>query len=232
MLFKAIKRAFQQLGDPAFRRVILLGLGLSAVVFLLVLFGLIALLPLIPDSGIGWVDTGIDWLAGLGVPLLFLLVLWLFFPAVMSAVVSFFLDDIIDAVEARYYPGQSGWRRSPWHEVLWLTLRLSLLIIIVNLLALPFYLALLFTGFGTLLLYYLINGFLLGREYFEMAAIRHGTMRDAGVMRKSMRDRAFMGGLVITILFSIPVANLIAPVLGIAIMVHLFHNGRTGKAAS
>ena len=225
---KAISRTFRQVGDPSFRRVILLGLGLSSLVFALILIGLIALLPFIPESGTGWLDTGISWLAGLGVPLLFLLVLWLLFPAVMSMIISFFLDDIIDAVEHRHYPDHAGWRKSPILETLWLALRLSFLIIIVNILALPLYLALLFTGFGTPVLYYLINGYLLGREYYEMAAIRHGTRRDAEWMRKGQRDKAFIGGLTIAVLFSIPVLNLIAPVLGIAIMVHLFHARQKG----
>lgn len=225
---KAISRTFRQVGDPAFRRVTLLGLGLSLLVFILILIGLIALLPFIPASGINWLDTGIAWLAGLGVPLLFLLVLWLLFPAVMSMIISFCLDDIIDAVEKRHYPDRAGWRRSPVLETLWLALRLSFYIVLVNLLALPLYLALLFTGFGTPILYYLINGYLLGREYFEMAAIRHGTRRDAERMRKDQRDLAFIGGLAIAVLFSIPVVNLIAPVLGIAIMVHLFHARRKG----
>lgn len=231
ILAKACSRAFRQIGDPAFRRVVLLSFGLSIAVFGLILAGLIALLPFIPGSNIGWLDTGITWLTGLGVPLLFLVVLWLLFPAVMSMIASFFLDDIIDAVEKRYYPDRMGWRHAPVHETLWLALRLSIFIILVNLLALPLYLALLFTGFGAPVLYYVINGYLLGREYFEMAAIRHGARRDAEQMRKDRRDLAFIGGLAIAVLFSIPVLNLVAPVLGMALMVHLFHARRKGDTA-
>ncbi|GGO07428.1 membrane protein [Iodidimonas muriae] len=226
MMIRAMGLALNQLGDPAFRRVIILGLGLSALVFAAILAGMIALLPLIPESGIGWLDSAVDWLAGLGLPILFLLVLWLLFPAVMTTITSFFLDDVVDAVEAKHYPQAAGWRRSPLIEAIWLAVRLSVLIIVVNIVALPFYLALLFTGFGTLILYLALNSYLLGREYFEMVAVRHASLRDAGRLRKSRRDRALMGGLGISLLFMIPLVNLIAPVLGIAMMVHLFHASR------
>jgi len=229
-ILKAFSLAMGQLDDPAFRKVIGWGVLISVVVFALVLAGLIALVPLIPDSGIGWVDTGVDWLAGLSVPLVFLATLWLFFPAVVSTVVSLFLDEIVDAVEARHYPESSGWRRSSILESIWLALKLSIVILLVNLLALPLYLMLLFTGIGALVLYLGLNGYLMGREYFEMVAIRHARPREAGRLRKGMRDQAFLGGLAISGLFMVPVVNLIAPVLGAAAMVHLFHDARTRGA--
>jgi uncharacterized protein involved in cysteine biosynthesis len=231
-ILRALNLAIGQLNDPAFRRVILLGFGLSLLVFLLLLGGLIALVPLIPESSIGWIDKAVIWLAGLGVPLIFALVTWLLFPAVMTSITSLFLDDVVDAVEALHYPDLAGWRASPLHEAIWLGLRLSLLIVLINLLALPLYLALLFTGFGTLALYLAINGYLLGREYYEMVAVRHATPNNARHLRKQNRDKAFMGGLMIALLFMIPVLNLMAPVIGIAMMVHLFHDSPENKPES
>lgn len=229
-ILQAFSRATAQLDDPAFRKVIAWGVLASAVVFALVLAGLIALVPLIPDSGIGWVDSSIDWLAGLSVPLVFLLALWLFFPPVMSTAVSLFLDEVVDAVEARHYPEAAGWRRVSILESTWLAIKLSIVIILANLLALPLYLALLFTGVGSLAVYLGLNGYLVGREYFEMVAIRHAGPREAGRLRKGMRDQAFLGGLAISGLFMIPVVNLVAPVLGVAAMVHIFHGARARGA--
>jgi len=222
----AFSLALSQLDDPAFRKVIAWGAGLSAVVFVLVLAGLIALVPLIPDSGLGWLDTGIDWLAGLSVVPAFLLTLWLFFPPVMTLAVSLFLDEIAEAVEARHYPHAAGPQRVGLLGEAWLAVKLSLAVLVINLLALPLYITLLFTGIGPLVLYLGINAYLVGREYFEIVAIRHVGAREAGRLRKALRDRVFLGGLGVTGFFMVPVLNLIAPVIGAAAMVHLFHDAR------
>lgn len=232
LIFKAIGRALSQLDDPAFRKVVLLGFALSLAVFAAVLAGLIALVPLIPPTGIGWLDTGIDWFAGLSVPVLFVLALYLFFPAVTTMAMSLFLDDIVDAVEARHYPQTAGWRRSSVLEGTWLALKLSAVIVLVNLAALPVYIALLVTGIGTLLLYLALNGYLMGREYFEIVAVHHGTPRQAARMRRATRDQAFIGGVAIAGLFLVPIVNLLAPVLGAATMVHLFHGARAREAVA
>lgn len=230
-ILSALRLALAQLGDPAFRRVFLLGLVISALVFLLVFALLLALVPLIPDSGIGWLDTAIDWAAGLSLFPLFLLTLWLLFPAVMTGVMSLFLDRIVDAVEAAHYGDTRGIRRSPLLEAVWLAVRLSLLVILFNLVALPLYLVLLFTGFGSLVLYLAINGYLMGREYFEMVAVRHGGLRDAARWRRERKGEAFMAGIVIAALFMVPLVNLAAPVIGAAMMTHLFHGARRRGAA-
>lgn len=226
MIGTAISRSLKQIDDPVFRKVILWGVLGAAAVFIALFSGLAALLPMIPATGIGWLDSAIGWIAGLSLPLLAVLSLWLLFPAVATTVMSFFLEDIVDAVEARHYPEQAGGRASPLVEQVWLALKMMAVIIVVNLLALPAYLALLFTGFGAPLLYLAINAYLLGREYFEVVALRHGNAAGARSMRRGMRDQAFLGGLAIAGLFMVPIANLLAPVLGAAIMVHLFHGGR------
>ncbi len=223
MIAQAISRSMKQLDDPVFRKVILWGLAGAATVFVLLFAGLATLLPMIPETGLGWLDSAIGWIAGLSLPLVGVLSLWLFFPAVATTVMSFFLEDIVDAVEARYYPEQAGGRASPLAEQVWLAIKMMAVIIVVNLLALPAYIALLFTGFGAPLLYLAINAYLLGREYFEVVALRHGNAASARTARRSMRDRAFLGGLAIAGLFMVPVANLLAPVMGAALMVHLFH---------
>jgi len=229
-IVKAFSLALSQLDDPAFRKVIAWGIGVSLLVFVLILAGLTALVPLIPDTGIGWLDTGIAWLAGLSVVPAFLVTLWFLFPPVMTLAVSLFLDEIAEAVEARHYPRAAGPRRVSMLGEGWLALKLSLAMLLINLLALPIYLALLVTGIGPLLLYLAINAYLVGREYFEIVAIRHVGAREAGRLRKRLRDRVLLGGLGVTGVFMIPVVNLIAPVIGAAAMVHLFQDARQRRA--
>ena len=232
-ILTAARLALAQLDDPAFRGVFMLGLIISGIVFLLLLAGLVALVPLVPASGIGWLDSAIDWAAGLSIVPLFLLALWLLFPAVMTSVMSLFLDRVVDAVERRHYGDRRGRRRSPLYEAVWLAVRLSLLVVVLNLLALPVYLALLVTGVGSLALYLGLNGYLLGREYFEMVAVRHGGLRDAARWRRGRKGDVFLAGTVIAALFLLPVANLAAPVIGVAMMTHLFHGTgvpRTGRS--
>lgn len=225
-VFSALGRALGQLDDPVFRRVILYGFLWSMAVFIALLAGLISLLPLIPATGIGWLDIAISWTAGLSAPLFFIASIWLLFPAVMTMVLSLLLDDVVDAVEARHYPESAGWRRSPPMESVWLAVRMSLLVILVNIVALPAYLVLLFTAVGAPLLYLLLNGWLMGREYFEMVAVRHATLGEAGRLRARIGGDSFIGGLAIAGLFLVPFLNLIAPVIGAALMVHQFHAAR------
>lgn len=224
-VLKAAGRAISQFDDPAFRKVILVGIGASAAVMIATFVALLGALQLIPGTGVGWLDSAIEIGADLGLPIVFLLALWLLFPAVMSFVISLLLDDIVEAVERRYYPARRGSRRPSLPESVWLAAKLSLIVLIVNILALPLYVTLWITGIGSLLLYLALNGWLLGREYFEIVALHHLVPADAARLRRIRRGDAFAGGVVIALLFIVPVVNLVAPVIGAAMMTHLFHLG-------
>ena len=89
--------------------------------------------------------------------------------------------------------------------------------------ALPFYLILLFTAVGPLILFLVLNSYLLGREYFELVAVRHFLTQDARKIRRAHRDSVFLAGGLITVMFMIPFLNLLAPIVGAAMMVHVFH---------
>jgi len=162
--------------------------------------------------------------SGLGAVLLTALLIWLLFPAVAIGVISAYMDRIVAVVEAKHYPDAlAGARPLGWGRGAWLGLRSSLRVLIYNLIALPFYLLLLVTGVGTLLLFVAVNGVAFGRDLGEMVASRHGD----GVSRKawlavSRMERAGVGAIV-TGLFMVPIVNLVAPVLGAAMMTHLYH---------
>ena len=143
------------------------------------------------------------------------------------AVLQLFADRIVAAVEARHYPAALASARPVGQgRAALLGVRSAGRAILVNLLALPVYLLLLVTGVGPAIAFFVVNGWLLGRDLGEMVAARH--LRGAAVRdwRTANRSRLFVLGLAETGLFVVPVANILAPVIGAAMATHLFHADR------
>ena len=136
---------------------------------------------------------------------------------------GFFLDRVAGAVEAQDYPGLGPVRRDALLDVTVATLRLMVLTVVLNLLALPVYLLMPGINFFVFLG---LNGYLFGRTYFEVVALRRLDRGTAKAVRRHFAGRVFIGGLVITGLFSLPLVNLIAPVIATAFMVHVFESLR------
>jgi CysZ protein len=227
-MLDALGKAFLQLADPRLRRAIWLTLLASlAVVGGLVLAAwlLLARLSLI---GIAWIDTALDLLAGAGV----LVVAWLLFPATISVVVGFFLEEVAAAVERRHYPDLPAARPQPVGEQVAAGLRFALVAIGVNLLALPLYLAGLFLPPLNVFVFYGLNGYLLGREFYELVALRRFDRRQVQILRRAHGGRSFLAGIVIAFLLTVPFVNLIAPVIATAFMLHLFEAWRRAEAAT
>lgn len=228
-------KAASQLNDPLFRRILLRGMGAGGVVFAVLVVGAYAGLTLFQSTPIAWLNAAISILGVFAAGYVALLL----FPAVIGLIVGFFLDDAAAAVEMKHYPAMPAARSVPWWDSLGAGTRLALVTLLVNLIALPFYLALLFAPPLGFVLFYALNGYLLGREYFELAASRRVNSATARHLRKKHRILVYGAGVVIAFLFSIPFVNLIAPLLGVAWMVHLFHrvngtppvNAKTGVAA-
>jgi hypothetical protein len=93
----------------------------------------------------------------------------------------------------------------------------ALLTIAVYLVALPF---VFFAGIG-FIVFFIATAWLLGREYFELAAMRFRSPADAKVMRKQHAATVFTAGLFIAAFVSIPIVNLATPLFGMAFMVHM-----------
>lgn len=214
----AFFKAFAQLGDPRLRRVLVLGVAGAALAYGLLVAVAWWVLAETTWFGARWAETTSHVLAGA----LALVLPLPFFPALATTVMSLRLETVADAVEERHYPGLNWPRPQPWGEVLATTLRFLAATVVVNLLALPVYGLLLFTGFSAVLVT-VVNGYLLGREYFELVALRR---LDAAAVRLAFRNRLgrmWLAGAAISVLFSIPLLNLAAPVLATAMMVHLYH---------
>jgi len=197
-----------------------MALGVLILLAILVWF-LLSQLELLPWQWAQWV---LDILAGFG--LLFLV--WLLFPAALSATISLFLDSIAGQVERVYYPGLPPPRRQAIHESLWNGLRLALIAIGLNILALPIY----FIPVLNFFVFYILNGYLLGREYFEAVALRRLSAGEVGELWRREKGRLIVAGVVITLMLTIPFLNLVAPVVATAFMLHLFESMRVvGRSA-
>jgi CysZ protein len=143
---------------------------------------------------------------------------WFLFPGIMPIVVYFFNNRIASTIEQRNYPATPVHVPSFWSE-LWHDARFSVLTVVLNILALPLYLF----PVINLVLFYVLNGYLLGREFFVMAARRHIPINEAEAMRKRHARPIMLAGMLLTVLATIPVVNLFAPLWGIAVMVHMYH---------
>jgi len=211
----AFTRALCQLFTAPLRRVVALSLAIAALTFALLWLAVGFVLS--HTALFGWrpLDWLVDLLGALGV----LLLSWLLFPAAVTLIMSFFVERVAGAVEALDYPGRAPPRCQPVVEMAATTVRLMGMALALNLLALPVYL--LAPGIN-LFLFLAVNGYLLGREYFEAVALRRLDMAAAKAMRNQFRLRVFLGGVVIAGLFALPLVNLIAPVIATAFMLHVF----------
>jgi uncharacterized protein involved in cysteine biosynthesis len=164
----------------------------------------------------GWLESTMEWLGGIAT----LVLAWILFPSVVVLILSFFLEDVAQAVEDRHHPDLGPARVQPWREVVVIAVKFAFIAIVLNVLALPLYILLYFVGIG-IVLYYLLNGYLLGREYFELVALRRLTAADAATLRRAFSGRIVLCGVFIAFLSSLPLINLLAPVMGTMLMVHV-----------
>ena len=214
-MLTALYRATYALTLPPMRQVVALSLALAVLTFAalwVAVAGLFYNAAFFEWRVLNWL---VDLMGGLAV----LVLSWLLFPAVVTAIMSLFLERIAATVEALDYPGRGLPRRQRIGETIAATLRLTGLTLLLNLLALPVYL--LVPGIN-LVLFLTLNGYLLGREYFEVVALRRLDAAAARAARSRFGLRVFLGGVMIAALFSVPLVNLVAPVIATAFMVHVF----------
>ena len=229
----ALLAALGDLGDRAILAILLQALAITAALF--VVLGAVAgyfLSGSDPCALVGSscvLDAGSG---GVGGVLLALIAAWLLFPGVAIGVISGFADRIAARVEVRHYPAAAAEaRRIGIGRGAWMGLKSSGRILLYNLLALPFYIVLLVTGVGPFILFVIVNGLAFGRDLGELASARHGTRAEGQAWQHAHRGETRLLGIVISGLFLIPFANLIAPVVGVAAAVHLFQRTRASAPA-
>ena len=219
-----IALALGQALDRRFVSVLLRGILISVLLLAGATWGVLWLVTLLPDSlgTVPWFgeltipEIGVQGLA-LGAMLLLSIVLM--FP-VAAVFVGFFLDEIAEAVERRHYPHLPSGRAVGWIPGLLSALRFGGVVILANLLALVLYIA---SGPLAPLVFYVVNGYLLGREYFTVVAERRMPPADATALRRRHGTQVTLGGIAMAVPLSVPVLNLLVPVLGVAAATHLFH---------
>lgn len=224
VIFSSFFKALGQIGDTRFRRVMLLGALLALALLAAVYAGFLALIEAfipgtveIPFVGpIGGIDTLLGW----GSLLLMLgLSVFLMVP-VASAFSGLFLEDIADAVEDRHYPGLAPVPPLRFADTFVDSLNFLGLLIAVNLLALLLYA---FAGPLIPVVFWALNGWLLGREYFTLVAMRRIGRPGAKALRAQHRGKIWLAGTLMAAPLSVPLINLVIPVLGVATFTHIFH---------
>jgi CysZ protein len=104
-------------------------------------------------------------------------------------------------------------------------MKTALLAVLVYIIAVPF---LLFAGAGVII-FFLASAYLLGREYFELAAMRHQPVAQAKRLRQDHQNTVFLAGILIAAFVSIPIVNLATPLFAMALMVHVYHRITNAK---
>jgi CysZ protein len=227
-MLPAALTALSDILSPPLRAILWRAIALALVLVAVLAIALQRWLSWFAGSGEVWLEaalgpsfhtplTILSWIvsiaAGLGVVLgaVFLM------PAITSLVASVFVDDVADIVERGHYPHQPPGAALPVGIALREGIKTALLTILVYLVALPF---VLFAGAGVVI-FFVATAWLLGREYFELAAMRFRPPREAKAMRKRHALTVFVAGLIIAAFVSIPIVNLATPLFGMAFMVHL-----------
>ena len=223
VILRSFGRALSQLGDARFRRVVLLGVGLSLALLIAATAGLAWLVQWVtpgdatlPGLGeVNWLDDVLSWGA------LFLLLglsVFLMIP-VASAISSLFLDDVAEAVEEVHYPHLPPARSQSFGDQFRDSVNFLGVLLAANLLALVLYL--LFAP-AALFIFWGLNGFLLGREYFTLAALRRHDRAEAKRLRRRHAGTIWLAGVLMAMPLSVPLVNLLVPILGAATFTHLY----------
>jgi len=232
LVLSSFLRALGQMGSMAFLRVILLGAGLALILLGLmtwamgqVIFAFVPETMTLPFIGdVGGIGVLLSW--G-GIALMMTLSVFLMIP-VASLFSGMFLDTIASAVEIRHYPNLPPAKSLGFYEGIRSSINFLGVVIAVNALALIFYAL---SGPFAPITFWLVNGYLLGREYFSMIAQRSITDQSAKAMRRKHWAVIWLAGICMAIPLSIPILNLLIPVLGVATYTHIFHTLRANSAA-
>nr|CAD6407542.1 cysteine biosynthesis protein CysZ [Rhizobium sp. Q54] len=169
-------------------------------------------MPDVPDWA-GWLTFIATIFAGIGLAL----ALALLIAPITALIAGLFLDDVAEVVEKRDYPSDTPGHAMPLGQAIISSLQFLGVVILGNIVAL---LLLLVPGIN-LVAFFLVNGYLLGREFFEFAAMRFRSPPEARAFRSKHRGTVFLAGLLIAGFLAIPIVNLLTPLFAAGLMVHL-----------
>lgn len=221
MILKAFFLTLGQVGDPRFRRVLMLGIALTLLLLIAATAGFVWLVGWLTGdiaflNSMSWMQDVLNWGS---VIMMLILSVFLMVP-VASAITSMFLDEVANAVEDRHYPNLPPAEAMPFGDALRDTVNFLGVLILANALAFVLYVTL---PIANLMIFWGLNGFLLGREYFTLAATRRIGRTRAKQMRKQNGGVIWLAGVLMAMPLTVPVLNLVVPILGAATFTHLFH---------
>lgn len=214
-MIDTISTSISDLMSKPFRSVVLKSVGLTILLLVAALFAMPLLAANTGYSPFPYSDMVFAWLAGIGT---FLAMSYLIVP-ITALFAGLFLDQIADVVEQHHYPDRPKGVAMPFASSLWVGIKFMLIVLASNILLLPF----IFLGGLGLVLIYLVNGYLLGREYFELAALRHHNVEDVKHLRARNQMMIYGVGLLIAVCATIPYLNLFVPVFATSLLVHIYH---------
>ena len=224
-MINALIRGFRELANPGIQRLLLRCVLLTLTTLVALVGGVAALLFGLDLTGFTWLDP---ILATAGSALVLVLA-WLLFPIVVGLTLGLFAEDVVRVVERRHYPDLPAAPGMSLVAQTYAGLRFVAVALLLNLLVLPLYLL----PLANLPIYLTLNGYLLGREYFELVAGQRLPLREVTRRRRERRGRLWLAGVAIAAMLMVPVFNLVAPVVAIAFMVHLVAPlGRSGAATT
>ncbi len=214
-MFGSIRRTLDQMNDKPFLKVLLMSVG-ATIALMAILLGLAFWAAgNIPEFEWNALNSIIDWVLGLG---LVFGSIFLILP-VSALFIGLMLDPIAQAVEEKYYPNGPAGRPQPFWAGVWTGVRFAVIMVLINLAALVIYLLLNVVG---PFLFIAVNGYLLSREYFELAGHRLLSPAEVTALRRRHRGKVMLAGMVIAALAMVPIVNFLAPLFGTALMVHEF----------
>ena len=227
MILSDFLKSVAQFDDPKFRRVLSRGMGLTIVLLiaacLLVNFGINQLLSS------AWAANLIgnqSWLGALinvgGVLFTIALSIWLMVP-VTSAIIALFLDEVAQAVEARHYPHLPKQTATKLQDQILVGIRFLGILLLANIGALI--LSMIVPPLAPFV-FWATNGYLMGREYFQMAAMRRMPRAQAQELFQRHQGSIWTAGILMAIPMSIPLVGLFIPILGAATFTHQFERLR------
>ena len=224
MIFSSFFKALGQIGDRRFRKVLLLGVGLTIALLIAAYAGLLMVVEMLTGESVDLPIVGeVTWVGDLlsfG-SLFFMVVLSaVLMVPVASAITSMFLDEVAHAVEDRHYPQLPPARRTPIGEAIKDTVNFLGIIIGANTLALVLYV---FFAPAAPFIFWALNGYLLGMEYFTLAAMRRLGRKGAKQMRRKHLLTIWAAGVLMALPLSVPLVNLLIPILGAATFTHIYH---------
>ena len=212
-------KSFSQVWQKQTRNTLYLCIFLTTILLVILWSFSTYLLLEIKFLKVAWLEAVFDTLGIFTI----IIITWLSLPIILSSIVSLFLNKIALDVERTHYPRLPAPIEAPLIQIIWSTIKFISILIILNLfiLVISFLLPILFP-----FVFLIINGYLIGREYFELIACRRIPIKEVSKLRKRQSTKLLVTGVILTLFMSIPFINLIVPIVATSAMVHMFEKWR------